>query len=286
MPSGSHGGSRGSHSSGGSSRGSSSSSSSSRMSSSYSHGRRVSHHSSYYHGHHHHHHHHGGGIVITSKYAVFIFLIILASIFTFVFITSLNHNNQFLKKIETDREYYIGMIERAELNPDQYVKEGKITGLFNNDACNKWYIEYEIPTSTGGRLEGYTFSVYEYEEIKQYHVGQILEFAVDTPVVTSSTDSINMGYKDIPLENDGEYQDAKSTVTLMWVLTIASCTTIFGLFIGMFKKMKREKENEESKTQYSPVSKSESQFDYCPYCQSKMSKYSTSCPNCGASFRK
>ena len=30
-------------------------------------------------------------------------------------------------KFDENREYYIGMIERAELNPDQYVKEGKIT---------------------------------------------------------------------------------------------------------------------------------------------------------------
>ena len=138
MPSGSHGGSRGSHSSGGSSRSSGGGSHFGSRSSRSSHNMSSNRH--YHHGGHHHHHRGRGGFVIVTSgstgvlFFVSLFMVALIAAFSFV----LSNTNRNLATIETDREYYIDMIEYAESNSD-YIKTGMITGKFYNEDCEKWY---------------------------------------------------------------------------------------------------------------------------------------------------
>ena len=56
--------------------------------------------------------------------------------FTAVCIYSVVSTNQYITKIETDRVYYIDMIEYAEQHTE-YQKEGKITGRFYNEDFEK-----------------------------------------------------------------------------------------------------------------------------------------------------
>jgi len=180
------------------------------------------------------------------------------------------------------------MIEYAEDNPE-YIKTGKITGKFYNEDCEKWYLEYEIDTYNGGSLEGYTFSVYSDSQIKQYRIWDTMEFAVDSVPVTSSTDSINMDYKNIPLEDDGEYQSLKSDrVIIIIVLVVLPIIAIILIVSGIkqFKKnMQYESDDNSDILKTYPKTTSQPQQSSCPYCRTKMKPGATNCPNCGATLK-
>ena len=116
-----------------------------------------------------------------------------------------------IQKIEVDRNYYLSMIDYAEEHPE-FVVQGTVTGVFYNEAREKWFFRYEIPyTSAYGTLEGETFCVYSTEEIGQIHKNDVIQIAVDSLPVTEDTDSIPMDYKDIPLESDGEFLQAQGS---------------------------------------------------------------------------
>lgn len=218
---------------------------------------------------------------IRSFFVLAIFFVVVAAV---LMLGGFAPNNN-LKKITADRQRYIEMINRAEKD-SSYVREGTITGTFYNSDCGKWYFTYVIPTDDGyGNLEGYSYSIYDGNEIKNFVPGKTLEFAVGFTPVTPSTDSIDMGYKNKPLTDDGEYIDLikeRRNLRLFAALAVLAALSLGILGAVLLFKNLRKKETAGETTEYEngiPIRR-------CEYCGSVLSGGETKCPNCGASVRK
>lgn len=204
-------------------------------------------------------------------------------LFGFMSILGLIAAKDQVEKIEDDNTYYISMISYATAHPD-YQMTGKITGKFRNDDCGKWYLTYSLETNDGQTLEGYTYSVYSINEIEQFVVGDDILLAVDSIPVTMRTDSINMDYINIPLDNDGEYIGAKNSKRTAMIMVIACFGASVVVAILTFIKAKKSmKLNELEKEKASSLPQDEG-VKRCKYCGSKQNPEDTKCPNCGASF--
>lgn len=193
--------------------------------------------------------------------------------------------NKDLKKITADRQRYIEMINRAEKD-SSYVREGTITGTFYNSDCGKWYFTYVIPTDGGyGDLEGYSYSIYDANEIKNFVPGETLEFAVGFTPVTFSTDSIDMGYKNKPLSDDGEYISIVKERRNLRAFGILSCVASAGFLTAgavlLFKNLRKKETVGETTEDENGIP-----IRRCEYCGSVLLSGETKCPNCGASVRK
>lgn len=293
MPSGSHGGSRGSHSSGGSRSGGSfgggRSSFGGRHSGSSFGGsggfhprpRRFRWGGHYY--------------VVTSGTQSILMIMLFFIMFFGMFAFSNGINRSVLKEeislIEQDYIYYQDMIDYAESQGGEstgYIVNATVTGKYYNADAERYYFVYEIELPNTSRdLEGYTYSCYTITEASIYRVGDVMKVAVESPNITINTDSINMDYKDMPLERDGEYLAAKSslksaTTSMIIFILVDVAIVAIGVFVVIKKKqLAEEKEAKEEKV------KAEANADvYCSYCGSVVSKNTTKCPNCGSSVRK
>ncbi len=203
-----------------------------------------------------------------------------------------------IKKIEEDHAYYQDLID---LN---YHTTAKVTDMFYK--FDKYYITYEIdiPSSTKN-LEGYSYCVYTREEamalMSQNTEGLgigIISVAVNHPVseINLKTDSIPLDYKDMSLERDGEYVRMKKYQRNG---IIAGCSGIGGIVLAICinlvavkvseKKEQKEieespadlNENDENKTQPEPIYYPQ-KTKYCPYCGGKMNADDAKCPSCGS----
>lgn len=218
---------------------------------------------------------------IRSFFVLAIFFVVVAAV---LMLGGFAPNND-LKKITADRQRYIEMINRAEKD-SSYVREGTITGTFYNSDCGKWYFTYVIPTDDGyGNLEGYSYSIYDANEIKNFVPGETLEFAVGFTPVTLSTDSIDMGYKNKPLSDDGEYIDLikeRRNLRLFAALAVLAALSlgILGAVLLLRNLRKKETVGETTEDENGiPIRR-------CEYCGSVLLGGETKCPNCGASIRK
>ena len=218
---------------------------------------------------------------IRSFFVLAIFFVVVAAV---LMLGGFAPNND-LKKITADRQRYIEMINRAEKD-SSYVREGTITGTFYNSDCGKWYFTYVIPTDGGyGDLEGYSYSIYDANEIKNFVPGETLEFAVGFTPVTLSTDSIDMGYKNKPLTDDGEYIDLikeRRNLRLFAALAVLAALSLGILGAVLLFKNLRKKETAGETTEEEngiPIRR-------CEYCGSILKDGETKCPNCGASLKK
>lgn len=218
---------------------------------------------------------------IRSFFVLAIFFVVVAAV---LMLGGFAPNND-LKKITADRQRYIEMINRAEKD-SSYVREGTITGTFYNSDCGKWYFTYVIPTDDGyGNLEGYSYSIYDANEIKNFVPGETLEFAVGFTPVTPSTDSIDMGYKNKPLTDDGEYIDLikeRRNLRLFAALAVLAALSLGILGAVLLLRNLRKKETAGETTEEEngiPIRR-------CEYCGSVLLDGETKCPNCGASIRK
>lgn len=287
MPSGSHGGRRGSSSrsrmSGSFSRSSSSSRSSSFGGSSRS-----------YSGGHYHHHgpirirfgrryyvYTGGSSAIGLLVVLFFFLLFGT------FITSGIKNGAKSEIINLEEEYYYyqNMIDYAKTHPE-YQKEATVTGRFYDSDMDKWYITYELDTqNTYAKLEGYTFAHYSSSQIYNIVVGSDIDVAVDSNPVNILTDSVDMAYDTVGLEDVGEYIAAKKsarTSTTVWVIfVILDILSVIGIVLYFYKKMKKEDEKEESKQE----TKVDPNTVICKYCKTVSDKGTKKCPSCGAGLK-
>ena len=218
---------------------------------------------------------------IRSFFVLAIFFVVVAAV---LMLGGFAPNND-LKKITADRQRYIEMINRAEKD-SSYVREGTITGTFYNSDCGKWYFTYVIPTDGGyGDLEGYSYSIYDGNEIKNFVPGKTLEFAVGFTPVTFSTDSIDMGYKNKPLSDDGEYISIvkeRRNLRLFAALAVLAALSlgILGAVLLLRNLRKKETVGETTEDENGiPIRR-------CEYCGSILKDGETKCPNCGASVRK
>lgn len=281
MPSGSHGGSEGSHSSGGSSSGGSSGS--------YGGGGSGSFHiftaDRPMHWHHRSHHYYVSGsnaneFISTLVYALFCFIIAGALIF------ALSSTLKDIEKIVVDRDYYLDMIENAEKN-HSYQKQATITDIFYNEDCGKWYITYAIPyTEEWGttirefELSGYTYSIYTREQVKQFEIGQQITVACNSQTVTSRTDSITLDYKNYPLSADGEYMQANNSK--VGIIIVLCSFAVAGVIFVIIAVVSLKRKVMKSKEPMTPQEVMEADgFNRCAYCGA-YSEDKTKCPNCGA----
>lgn len=278
MPSGSHSGSFGSHSSGGSSFG-------------------GSHHSGGSHS-------SGGGFGtifffgsrsynFKNKWAVIlIFAAFFLLIVAFSLVASAASAKELIQKTETDYDYYQNMITFAEKNED-YLVTGKVKDKFFNQSAGKWFVTYIFKTTDGTEwVEGYTFSVYSANEAYNFIIGQDIELAVNSNPITKDTDSIPMDYKNMSLEKDGEYTNAKSQLVrsrIGYVLCFASSIGLIALTVVLeIKKTKEQKLEKEAERQHEldmEAAKQNAKTHICPYCGSKMPAEMHTCPNCGANLK-
>ena len=282
MPSGSHGGSMGSHSSGGASFGGSSISGggvgSARSSRANRRPFRM---------------HFGTRVyVFGGKTNLFISLIVIALFFVLLTSFGASGEKSVIKKIKVDYTYYHQMIANAEQD-SSYLKEGIITDLFYNDQVDKWYYTYEIERGSGLPLEGYTYSVYTNEEISTKKIGSVIKIAVNNNKVTLQTDSIPIEFKYINYVDDGEYIDAMKDLKVLNAFKIVSwvvvAALVAGMIIYMVKTKKREDiEAEEIKTREKEKhelekKKIEKDLDWrCDYCGKLNSANESKCDACGA----
>ena len=271
MPSGSHGGSSGSHFGGGSSGGShfGGGSSGGQFSNRTTPIHWVWHGHSYY-------------IPVSSGSSIQAWFV---AIFVMLFIAILSavplfHSNSVINKIQVDRNYYIHMIEKAEQN-ENYKKEGTVKDIFYNEDCGKWYFTYEIAYD-GGVLEGYTYSVYSESEIYEFEIGQTLYFAVNNPNVNADTDSINMEYKNIPLESDGEYINAKRNISVCSVLLAVFGSLTIILTIVAIRRLKKVIMKSQDTSNLTEEEKKKT----CVYCGTMFKDGETKCSSCGASRKE
>lgn len=292
MPSGSHGGSRGSHSSGGSR-------------SSFGGGR------SSFGGSHHRHHgntifmHHGHPrrfrwghryyIYSSGSQSILtLFMALLGFAFFFIFMqgVTLSAYKDDLVLIEEDYYYYQDMISYAEAHRDEgYIVDATVTGKFYNDDAEKYYITYKIRTDSGLWLKGYTYSCYTLAQASNFRVNTTIEVAVDSVPITSSTDSITLDYKNMSLENDGEYVNTKNKIkslrTTIGITVAIGLAILAGAILYAYKKKelaeekeaKEEKEKEEARELNSTTTQ-------CAYCGATYSKSEKKCHCCGATLRK
>lgn len=292
MPSGSHGGSSGSHFSGG---GSSSSGGGSHGGSHFGSYRRSWRSGTVIIG------NVGGGYHLTKKGAaaqsflcvLLCFSVILLMIGGMLWASTASE----LTKIKEDYNYYQQMISYAEANPDlNLIKTGTITGKFYNEDCKKWYITYSLETVFGTTLEGYSFSVYTLNDLskEEYQINSPISLAVDSATVTSTTDSIPMDYKDMPLSRDGEWVNANNQVNIgkgMVFVNIGVTVVAIVLLVVVLIKCTRKSESEAgtSSSNSSSTTSLETNSDQprltgwtCEYCGSYEPLATKKCSQCGA----
>ena len=196
-----------------------------------------------------------------------------------------------IKNIEIDYNYYHNMIQKAERDSD-YKKVATITDWVYNDDCDKWYFTYEIETAFDS-LDGYTYSVYSFEDMNRLVIGQEIMVAVNSKTVNMLTDSIPMEFANINPEQDGEYIKALSTkktmTTLIIIFSIVSVGAIVVTIIYMVKTKKEEgakeleqKEMAEEKHEMEKKILAQELDWQCSYCGGKNKKEDSKCSNCGA----
>lgn len=310
MPSGSHGGSRGSHRSGGArSSGMSFSSSFSRSSSS----RRVSSsrnssRSSNTRGFWHaptssswhaptrrpFRIHFGSRVyVFGNKVSLFIPFILIALFFIFMTSSMVSYNESYIKNIKVDYVYYHQMIATAEANPE-YVKNATVTDKFYNEDALKWYFTYKVDILNSSMdLEGYTYSVYTSNQIAQISSGDSIKVAVNEANVGLLTDSIPMDFKNFDYKDDGEYIQSKKALdkakTMNFAAWLAEIAFVVGLITYLVKTKKKEdqealetKVREEEKHELEKKALAQDLEWRCEYCGKLNDSDKQKCQNCGA----
>ena len=183
-----------------------------------------------------------------------------------------------VQKIEKDYIYYQDMITYAEAHPDHII-DATVQTFHENENCGKYYVTYYFYTTADHEeVYGYTFSIYTYEQARDIKYNGTIQLAVDEYPLTDQTDSINMDYKNLPLEADGEYQVAKKDVMFNVIAEIVlDCVTVF-LILSAIKELKKDVEQVPEGQQPKMLKKY-----ICTYCGSKLREEDTTCPKCGSS---
>ena len=290
MPSGSHRSSGGSHRSGGSSSsrssfgGSSSRTSMSSRSRMGGHRRRGGTHL-------HINGHSMGPVGSIIFYTIFMLVFCGAWMFAGVFIGI--QRTDTLHKIETDYIYYQNMIDYAldqqELGNDGFIIEGTVTGKFLSEYADKWYLTYSFKGTYGGVFAGETYAIYDLEDVKSIIPNKTkISLAADSDIITSTTDTVNIDYKNTTLEDDGYYLENKKSSLFPQILCISisiGCTALFIALIVKEVKFIKNGKNQNNSTDESSTEKQpkvEQKASYCNYCGTTIPAGKNKCPNCGA----
>ncbi len=270
MPSGSHGGSRGSHSSGGARSGGSSFG-----------GRRS-----------------GtrnlnrvfiiGGIayalpaVWNTRYNRLSSILSVLVFFLFFAIMTIVGGVSTIDSIKTDYMYYDDMIATAEVD-ERYIVEGVITDKSLGEG-GKWFFDYVFVADDGWNVPGYTYSIYTFEEIKQFTIGDTIFLATNSIYTTWETDSIPMACKGISYTVDGDFIEANTMKNFGIAFTCLFGVAIAGIITAQVLIVKKHKtiSPAEAKELDGFVKKTKK----CAYCGSTLSDTDIKCQSCGAKTPK
>lgn len=208
-------------------------------------------------------------------------------------------SNSGLREIKQDYIYYQDMVSYAKQHTDRQI-EGTVITKYYKENYDKWYITYYFTTDNNQRVEGYTFSVYTFDEVKDIRAGDKILLAVDGLPLTTDTDSIPMDYGDMPIEKDGEYQMFVSqkkgaNIALIVCISIAAGCVVISIITAMLNKVKvQEHPSGESSSSNTSSTSTENENStnntpkptYCQYCGAEMEHDSKKCSNCGAKQQK
>lgn len=265
MPSGSHGGSRGSHSSGGAR-------SSGGSRGGYSSGRNRTRVFII-----------GGvryGLPATwnSRYNLLSNILSFVVFFLFFSIIMITGSASNIENIKTDYLYYDNMIATAEVD-SRYITEGKIIDKSLGEG-GKWFFDYTFVADDGELVYGYTYSIYTFEEIQEFSIGQTILLATNAISTTSWTDSIPMVCKGVSYEVDGDYIEAHNMQTYGIVFTCLLGASVVGIIVARVVIVKKHKtispQEEKSLEAFSK------KVRRCAYCGSILLDYENKCASCGA----
>ena len=206
-----------------------------------------------------------------------IFGCIICLFFAVVMGFSIGSATNSVKKIENDYLYYQDMIAYAEEHTE-YQVTANVQTFFENEDCGKYYVTYYFYTASSQRVDGYTFSIYTYNQAKTIKQNGTILLAVDEYPVTTQTDSINMDYKNLPLSEDGEYQVAKGQIRTNIIIEVA-IVGVFALLVVL--TIRQIKQNVEQVPEGSQPKTSKKYI--CTYCGAKLKETDTTCPKCGSS---
>lgn len=280
MPSGSHSTSGGSHSSGGSSFGGHGSSGSGSSGSSRPiMPRRV------YFG-------HSYVILSSGKQSLSSFLIvfaIFALLFCAMFGFGIAGTNKAIKKIKEDQAYYFNMIDYARENPE-YLTTGTVTDYFYNEDAGKYYITYTFELADGNfmRPDGQSYCVYTLSQASDLlHAGTIeLALNVKKSVANLDTDSIPTDYREMPLDDDGEYVHNKSNKKTFIIGVVVTAFIVVASVVGVVVIVATSpKEGSATQTTSQNTTMQNTQTSnhwVCAYCGNRQTNDKSKCDQCGA----
>ena len=241
------------------------------------------HHTIYIGGRRHHHHYYGGGggSPLSALITVLIFFAIFFGLAGFGMSGNLAYDEESLEIAVEDYYYYQDMIDNAK--EKGYTANGKVVNSYYDEEVGKYYIVYVLP-GQNEPLE--TFSVYTRQEVSKYDQGSNIPLALGGPSINATTESIDMDFENIALEDFSLYIIAKDRVNSTKIVR-----TVFlgvaGVFVAIVvliivKNNKKSKANEvSSSTTTSPVSSSST----CKYCGTVHESGTKKCGNCGAQLK-
>ncbi len=206
--------------------------------------------------------------------------------------------NSTIRTIQQDYIYYQDMVDYAKLHED-YQIEGTVITKYYKETYKKWYITYYFTTEDGYRVEGYTFSVYDFEDIKDIRAGDKILLAVDGLPLTRDTDSVPMDYGDMPIERDGEYQTFLSqkkgaNIALIVCISVTGGIVIIAVLTAFFNKVRVQEHPNDVGTSSNTSDNSTNNKEventpkptYCQYCGAELENGKKKCSNCGAKQQK
>lgn len=193
-----------------------------------------------------------------------------------------------VQAIKNDYDYYQHMCSWSAEHPN-WKGTAIVTG--KEKKYDKWLITYKIidPT-TNFTLDGYSFAIYDDEQIEQIQINDEIEVAMNSFDLSIDTDSVPMDYYQVPITQDADYlhhTKINSSVTVILVI-VAIVTVGIGITNGILtNKYLKNMRVASLDSSYTPVSENNNlQVVYCDYCHSKLPPNSTKCEHCGASIRQ
>jgi len=217
-----------------------------------------------------------------------IFMAIIGFVFSIAFAGAVSVVNGNIAKIKEDYAYYQTMINMAKQNPSVLILSADVTDSFLGSG-NKYYITYEYEYDTDKKLNGYTYSVYTREEAAALLGTGTVQIAINKAPVNANTDSITMDFDGRNYKDDGDYiQNLASKKAVIIVFSvILSIIAIFIVLVavGTVKTLKKKNSPAPTKPD-SDTSPAKPTTPTCAYCGSTLKEGQTQCPSCGARVRK
>lgn len=240
------------------------------------------------------HHHHGhGGYSTSSAWPIWFMIAIFIAFFSIPCFFIASECKDGIEIKQNDYVYYADMVNNAK-EDSTLVTEGKIIGKYKEPDTDRWFLKYEIYSTTfrNTSYEFETYAVYTEEQISQFKYGDKIQIAVNNSEIDIWTDSMPMDFVTYTIEDDGNYvllvkqQSTYQTVAIFMLIT-AGVLCLIGVIHAKKAKNtpKTETETVGSSTDESTTAAPAKKSSYCPYCGCKSDDSRKKCEHCGANLR-